>query len=89
MKKVLTALASLFLLTACTPQPGGNLPYRVWESWEEMKEVLGDHYLFPTYLPEVTEQSEHVNKRSDFNNVPRDSNSDELFFGYGVSYWSD
>ena len=63
MRKTLTVLALLILLVACTPElprHGGNLPYRVWESREEMREVLGDHYLFPTYLPGVAERSEHI-----------------------------
>jgi len=85
----------LILLAACTQQPppevlrGPNLPYRVWASWEEMKEVLGDHYLYPAYLPEAIKRDEHVFKFSDYNFVPRDSDSDTLFFGYGVHYHSN
>ena len=92
MKKMLCMSAALLLLTSCTPPDltlGGNLPYRVWQSWEEMKEVLGDHYLYPTYMPEVTQRSEHVFRDSYYNLVPRDSSSDELFFGWSVYYHSD
>ena len=93
MRKTLTALALLLLLVACTPEEltiyRGGPPRRHWESWEEMKEVLGDHYLYPTYLPEFTARSEHAFKHSDFNNVPRDSKSDELFFGYFVRFSGD
>jgi len=90
MKKALLVPVLLLLLAACTPQPepliGGNLPYRVWASWEEMKEVLGDHYLYPTYLPEVTALSERPSMRSWFNNIDRASDADELFFGYSALF---
>jgi len=74
MKKALLAVAILLLFTGCGNQwllPEPNLPYRVWHSWEDMKEVLGDYLLFPTYLPEVTEQSRYVFKTSDFSRRPR------------------
>jgi len=93
------SLAIVFVMTtACTPSQqetlgenpmprgGGNLPYRVWQSWDEMKEVLGDHYLYPTYLPEFAQQSEHQSMRSWFNNIDRELGADELFFGYAISY---
>ena len=88
MKKLLGTflfLVLLLLFAACTSPDEDtrpNLPYRVWESWEEMKEVLGDHYLYPTYLPEVTQRSEYIFKLSDYNGVPRDRMSNELFSGY-------
>ncbi|MCL2355911.1 MAG: hypothetical protein FWC70_01970 [Defluviitaleaceae bacterium] len=66
-----------------------NLPYRVWWSWDEMKEGLGDHYLYPTYLPEVAERSERVSMRSDYNVGSRNRESDELFFGYSVRFSGD
>ncbi|MCL2355912.1 MAG: hypothetical protein FWC70_01975 [Defluviitaleaceae bacterium] len=89
MKKMLLVPVLLLLFVACTPRPeselptgGGNLPYRVWASWEEMKEVLGDHYLYPTYLPAVTALSERPSMRSWFNNVDRTLVADELFHEY-------
>ena len=91
MKKTLTILASLLLFTACTPSPtplGTNLPYRVWEGWEEMKEVLGDHYLYPTYLPEVVERNENPFLHSWYNSSDRKLDADELFYGYSTSFWS-
>jgi len=95
MKKMMSVLALLFLLTSCAPEPeiepaesGCNLPYRVWESWEEMKEVLGDHYLYPTYLPEAAKQSRISNQRSWFNSNNRELSADELFFGYVARFWN-
>ena len=84
--------ALLFLFAACTqdePEWGGELPYRVWQSREEMKGALGDHYLYPTHLPETTLRSDDVFKSSWYNPIPRDSKSGELFFGYSVYYYSD
>ena len=51
-------------------------------------EVLGDHYLYPTYLPEAAERSEHVSMGSSFNAGSRNRESDELFFGYFVRFHS-
>ena len=59
---------------------------RNWRNWEEMKHALGNHYLFPTYLPEVTERSLHVSKRPGINSGSRNRSNDELFFGYSVFY---
>jgi len=94
------ALAIVFIMTtACTSSqqetlgktqiPGGGVRklYRVWQSWDEMKEVLGDHYLYPTYLPEFTQWSEQPFMRSWFNSTDRELGADELFYGYDVSYW--
>ena len=85
-------LVLLLLFAACTSPDGGirpNLPYRVWESWGEMKEVLGDHYLYPTYLPEATERSEHVFLGSGYNSINRELDAEELFFGYYAFYHSN
>jgi len=88
MRKTLIVPALLLLLVACTPEPElvdggeGSLPYRVWQSWEEMKEVLGDHYLYPTYLPEVAMGSENPSLSSWYENPDRTLHSDELFCGY-------
>ena len=88
MKKALIVPVLLFLLAACTPpEPeddrlGGIPLYRVWASWEEMKEVLGDHYLYPTYLPEATERSENPLLQSRHTRGGRERDADELFFGY-------
>jgi len=92
MKRILLALTALLLLTGCGsrwPFSGGNLPYRVWESWEEMQEVLGDYLLFPTYLPEVTQYSENVFKSSEFYRRPRGWGRGEVYIEYFVLYLSD
>jgi len=94
INKALIAPVLLLLFTACganIPWLGirPNLPYRVWESWAEMQEVLGDHFLYPTYLPEVAMRSEHILKISDYNHVPRHAESTALFFGYYVIYRGD
>jgi len=89
MKKVLIVPALLLMLVACTPpltQLGGQLPYRVWESWEEMKEVLGGHYLYPTYLPEFAVQSENPFLVSWYNDMGRELDADELFHGYSAEF---
>jgi len=91
MKKTIIALVALLIplgILLCSCQPAKNLPYRVWESWDEMKEVLGDHYLYPTYLPEYTRQSKQTSKQSEYNDVPRDSAADELYYRYLVYYTS-
>ena len=96
MKKMMSVLALLLLLTSCAPEPeiepaegGSVISHRVWESWAEMKEVLGDHYLYPTYLPEVADHSERPILRSWFIGGDREGDADELFFGYSASFRSE
>ena len=94
MKKLLGTflfLGLLLLFAACTSPDEDtrpNLPHRVWESWEEMKEVLGDHYLYPMYLPEYTARSRQFFKISHYNHHDRNWKPDELFFGYIAVFWS-
>jgi len=93
INKALIALILLLLFTSCganIPLLGirPNLPFRVWDSWEEMKAVLGDHYLYPTYLPEYAEWSKQSTLRSWYNNSNRRLHADELFFGYVARFWS-
>jgi len=95
MKKALLVPMFLLLFVACTPQPepelptGGNLPYRAWASWEEMKEVLGDHYLYPTYLPDIAGLKERPVRTSWYRDIDTTLDADELFYGYSVMYWGD
>jgi len=89
MKKTIIALVALLIplgILLCSCQPAKNLPYRVWESWDEMKEVLGDHYLYPTYLPEYAGRSKQATLRSYYNHIDRDLEADKLFHGYTVLY---
>ena len=99
MKKAIIALALILctLFTACAP--ANSVPYKVWADWDEMKEALGDRYLYPTYLPECTETSEDIFLASDYNYYPTNPdgtwshplslNDPDLYFGYGVSYNSN
>jgi len=91
MKKTLLVLAVLLLFTGCGGRLFGepSVPFRVWESWEEMLEVLGECYLFPTYLPEFTSRSANVSKMSWYNPAPRDGISDMWHFEYFVHYLGD
>lgn len=37
----------MLLLTSC-----GSTPYKTWEEFEQMKKDVGDHFLYPTYIPD-------------------------------------
>jgi len=94
MKKTTTALMTLLIILSlllCSCAPG--LPYRVWESWDEMKETLGDHYLYPTYLPEFT-KTRSVILVSNYNYYPLipwaiGVSGDKQYFGYWSDYWGE
>ena len=100
MKKIIAVLMILFctLFTACAP--ANSLPYKVWADWDEMKEALGDHYLYPTYLPECTEVSEYLYLQSDYNYNPLNPKGDgtydpqtypedDPYYGYWASFSSN
>jgi len=100
MKKTTTALMTLLIILSlllCSCASG--LPYRVWESWDEMKETLGDHYLYPTYLPEfIDEQSVHLESWYNFYPINPDGSyipynptqdNEAMFYGYWAMCWVD
>lgn len=98
MKKLLLFAALLIPLTACflLPKPANSMPYRVWKDWDEMKEVLGDDYLYPTYLPECT-KGKVVFLASMYNYYPTnpdgtdrrlDPDDPDLYYSYNAAYHS-
>ncbi len=71
-----------------------SLPYKSWKSRDEMIKVLGDDYLYPTYLPagesinKAIYNSYYIDKETFLNLFPRDETA-KNFNNYNIFYYID
>lgn len=63
------------MLSGCEP----NLPYKVWDDFEQMKIDIGDHFLYPTYIPK---EIDNIICQSWYNSTLFKERAKEPYYGY-------